>query len=366
MAKVSKLKNIPQIRFKGFSDEWKDCELHQIIELHSGKDYKHLKKGSVPVYGTGGYMLSVNEALSYDKNAVGIGRKGTIDKPYILKAPFWTVDTLFYAIPRDDVNLDFVYTIFQNVDWKSKDESTGVPSLSKVAIKGVSIFRPKGTEQTKVGDQFKAIDRLIRSKQQKHDKLKNIKKALLQKMFPQENELTPQVRFRDFTDEWNDSELGLIYNFQYGEFNTNPDNGGEFPIYGANGKIGGYTRYNADSSVVIGHMGEYAGSVIWVKGKHFVTYNGTITTPKGSDFVPVYGYYMLIHMNIPKICNGSGQPFLAYDKLNKLRCRLPIQACEQAKIGELLQKLDKLIELQEKELTKLKNIKKALLQKMFV
>ena len=54
-------------------------------------------------------MLSVDKALSYDVDAIGIGRKGTIDKPYILKAPFWTVDTLFYSIPKEKNNLDFVY-----------------------------------------------------------------------------------------------------------------------------------------------------------------------------------------------------------------------------------------------------------------
>lgn len=71
-------------------------------------------------------MLSVNDALSYDRDAIGIGRKGTIDRPYILKAPFWTVDTLFYAIPREKADLNFAFDIFQNIDWKKKDESTGV------------------------------------------------------------------------------------------------------------------------------------------------------------------------------------------------------------------------------------------------
>ena len=87
------------------------------------------------MYGTGGYMLSVNEALSYKQDAIGIGRKGTIDKPYILKAPFWTVDTLFYAFPKGKNELNFLNCIFQNIDWKKKDESTGVPSLSKTTNK---------------------------------------------------------------------------------------------------------------------------------------------------------------------------------------------------------------------------------------
>ena len=73
---------------------WEQRKFSDIADVCSGKDYKHLKEGPIPVYGTGGFMTSVDEALSYDRDAVGIGRKGTIDKPYLLKAPFWTVDTL--------------------------------------------------------------------------------------------------------------------------------------------------------------------------------------------------------------------------------------------------------------------------------
>lgn len=96
-------------------------------------------------------MLSVNAALSYDENAVGIGRKGTIDKPYILYAPFWTVDTLFYAVPRKNNDLNFIYNLFQQVDWRKKDESTGVPSLSKVAINSIVINTAGYTEQQIIG-----------------------------------------------------------------------------------------------------------------------------------------------------------------------------------------------------------------------
>ena len=106
-------------------------------------------------------MLSVNDALSYDRDAIGIGRKGTIDRPYILKAPFWTVDTLFYAIPREKADLNFAFDIFQNIDWKKKDESTGVPSLSKTAINDIDVLAPKHGEQQAIGQFFAAIDHLI-------------------------------------------------------------------------------------------------------------------------------------------------------------------------------------------------------------
>ena len=143
------------------ANDWEQHKLGDIVSVCSGKDYKHLNEGDIPVYGTGGYMLSVSEALSYFDDAIGIGRKGTIDKPYILKAPFWTVDTLFYAVPKEKTALDFVYCLFQIIDWKSKDESTGVPSLSKVAINSVDISVPKFEEQVRIGTVFFRIDNLI-------------------------------------------------------------------------------------------------------------------------------------------------------------------------------------------------------------
>ena len=174
--------NIPEIRFKGFTDPWEQRKFSDVIDIGSGMDYKYLGEGNIPVYGTGGYMLSVNKALSYDKDAIGIGRKGTIDKPYILRAPFWTVDTLFYCIPKEHNNLDFINCIFQNVDWKKKDESTGVPSLSKVIINNVETAIPTFDEQQKIGAYFSELDNLITLHQRKLEKLQNVKKSMLEKI----------------------------------------------------------------------------------------------------------------------------------------------------------------------------------------
>ena len=177
---------VPEIRFSGFTGDWKQRKLGEIIEVCSGRDYKHLEKGNVPVYGTGGYMLSVSKALSADKDAVGIGRKGTIDKPYILKAPFWTVDTLFYCVSKKDCDLNFIFDIFQNINWKALDESTGVPSLSKAVINKVKVLIPSVVEQIKIGRYFSLLDNRITFHQQKCDELKNIKKFMLQNMFVSE------------------------------------------------------------------------------------------------------------------------------------------------------------------------------------
>ena len=175
--------SVPEIRFAGFTDPWEQRKFSEIVDVCSGRDYKHLDEGPIPVYGTGGYMTSVSEALSHNRDAIGIGRKGTIDKPYLLKAPFWTVDTLFYAIPKSDINLEFALCSFLNVDWKSKDESTGLPSLSKESINETVLSVPNVVEQNHLGNFFADLDSLITLHQRKLELLQNIKKSLLDKMF---------------------------------------------------------------------------------------------------------------------------------------------------------------------------------------
>lgn len=149
-------------------NDWEQRKLGNVVDVCSGKDYKHLDDGDIPVYGTGGYMLSVSEALSESNDAIGIGRKGTIDNPYILKAPFWTVDTLFYCIPKEKYDLNFLFAVYQNINWKAMDESTGVPSLSKVIINNVEVKIPPEEEQRKIGKYFTELDYLITLHQYKH------------------------------------------------------------------------------------------------------------------------------------------------------------------------------------------------------
>lgn len=174
---------VPEMRFAGFSGEWEEKKLGDVITVNSGKDYKHLDEGNIPVYGTGGYMLSVNAKLS-DMDAVGIGRKGTIDNPLYLKAPFWTVDTLFFMTTNNGFNLKFIYNLSQNIDWKSMDESTSIPSLSKNNIVDVDVLIPATfEEQQKIGQFFSKYDSLVSAQQKEINKLKDIKKSLLQKMF---------------------------------------------------------------------------------------------------------------------------------------------------------------------------------------
>ncbi|MBU6128701.1 restriction endonuclease subunit S [Staphylococcus aureus] len=198
-------KNVPELRFQGFEGEWEEKKLEDLIKVNSGKDYKHLDKGDIPVYGTGGYMTSVSEPLS-EIDAVGIGRKGTINKPYLLEAPFWTVDTLFYCTPKKETDILFILSLFRKINWKVYDESTGVPSLSKQTINKINRFVPTNKEQQKIGKFFSKLDRQIELEEQKLELLQQQKKGYMQKIFSQE------LRFKDENDkdypDWEEENLG--------------------------------------------------------------------------------------------------------------------------------------------------------------
>lgn len=162
--------------------EWEEKNICEVLTIGSGKDYKHLSAGAVPVYGTGGHMLSVNEYL-YDGESVCIGRKGTIDKPILLNGKFWTVDTLFYTHSFRNCIPKFIYAVFQQIDWKNYNEASGVPSLSKSTIEKIKISLPSIEEQIKIANSLTALDDKITQTQAELDAVKQYKQGLLQQMF---------------------------------------------------------------------------------------------------------------------------------------------------------------------------------------
>jgi len=176
---------IPKLRFPEFRDAgaWEIKSMEKLFTIGNGKDHKHLPDGDIPVYGSGGYMRSVNECL-YEGDSACIGRKGTIDKPVFLSGKFWTVDTLFYTHSFKNCLPKFVYLIFQNVNWRSHNEAGGVPSLSKANINKIEVACPKPEEQKKITDCITSIDELITAQAQKIESLKTHKKGLMQQLFP--------------------------------------------------------------------------------------------------------------------------------------------------------------------------------------
>ena len=380
---------MPSIRFYGFDNDWEQRKLGELVDVCSGRDYKHLSEGTIPVYGTGGYMLSVNDALSYDRDAIGIGRKGTIDSPYILKAPFWTVDTLFYAIPREKVDLNYAFDIFQNIDWKKKDESTGVPSLSKTAINDIDVLAPKHDEQQIIGQFFAAIDNLITLHQRKFEKLTNVKKSMLEKMFPQNGSCYPAVRFKGFTDPWEQRKAIDIADYSKGNGYSKgdlTDAGTPIILYGRlytkyqfaisevdtfavprNGAV-----YSQGNEVIVPASGETAEDIARASAveKSGVLLGGDLNILRPFDFINPLFLALAISNGEPqkelaKKAQGKSVVHIHNTDIQEVTIAYPSRT-EQDRIVSVFCQLDHLITLHQRELEKLQSIKKALLEKMFV
>lgn len=388
---MSEDKLVPCIRFKGFVGEWENRSFKDIVTINSGKDYKHLSKGDIPVYGTGGLMLYVNDKLS-EKDAIGIGRKGTIDRPQFLKAPFWTVDTLFFMVPKKKFNIYFVYCLSEKTNWKKYDESTGLPSLSKSTISKISSFTPPLKEQQKIGNLFAKLDQLLDLQQQKLDQLELLKKVLLQKLFPKQRAKIPELRFKGFAEEWKIEYLKDIGIFKSGTGFPEIEQGGAkgTPFYkvsdlGNNleSKLSKANNYVTDKQIENNKWkvidSSFNGAIVFakigaaiflnrkrmVKNKFLMDNNlmaYIISDRVNCDFIVAY----LQKINFSRFAQVGALPSINKNDLEKIGINIPACKPEQQKIGNLLAKVDRLIELENKKFSNLKLVKKSLLQNMFV
>lgn len=298
-----------------------------------------MSEGPIPVYGTGGYMLSVNEALSYNEDAIGIGRKGTIDKPYILKAPFWTVDTLFYAIPREKIDLTFVFDIFQNIDWKKKDESTGVPSLSKTAINDIDVLAPIYDEQQAIGQFFSKFDNLIT--------LHQYKCLAKHCCFP--SKIThpwEQRKVSDAANRFDNLRVPVAANLRVS---------GTTPYYGANGiqdYVDGFTHEGEFVLVAEDGANDLKNyPVKCVNGRIWVNNHAHVLQAKPKIADNKYLAYSLSQVDIESLLVGGGRAKLNAEIMMEIEIYIPTLN-EQAAIGRYFTTLDNLITLHQRNAKK--------------
>ena len=184
----AKSTNYKQSELGLIPEDWEVKTLGEMLKIGHGKDYKNLKSGNVPVYGTGGYMTSVNDFL-YEGETVCIGRKGTIDKPQYHSGKIWTVDTLFYTYDFKSLNPKYLFYNFCLIDWLSMNEASGVPSLTAKNIEDIQITIPTEEEQTAIANVLSSMDKEIETLNTKLEKYRNLKTAMMQQL------LTGKIRF---------------------------------------------------------------------------------------------------------------------------------------------------------------------------
>ena len=344
-------------------NDWERKSIGEVLTIGNGRDYKHLEKGDIPVYGSGGYMTSVSEFL-YEGESVCIGRKGTIDSPMFLTGKFWTVDTLFYSHSFKNVIPKFIYYHYLMINWRGYNEASGVPSLSKSTISQIPILIPPIQEQKKIALILSTWDKAIETVEKLVANSQQQKKALMQQL------LTGQKRLLDengvkFGGEWNflkfDNVFKVANNKSTKIKNSDYLESGSIPIVDqGQSLIAGYCESSntyTDIPVII--FGDHTRCVKWVDFDFCMGADGTQVLKVQSSIYPKFGFYILSFVDIPNL--GYSRHMR---ELKEKEFKIPSSIHEQKKIAQVLTLADREIDLYQRQLDKLKLEKKALMQQL--
>uniref|UniRef100_UPI00232B790A restriction endonuclease subunit S n=1 Tax=Vibrio diabolicus TaxID=50719 RepID=UPI00232B790A len=268
-------------------------------------------------------------------------------------------------------------------------QGTKVLSISKTALKNTSVNFPSvNGEQIQIGNYFQKLDSLINQHKQKHEKLSNIKKAMLEKMFPKQGETIPEIRFKGFGEEWKESSIGEICGVTFGGGTPSTNDKdfwqGEIPwIQSSDLKDGIVSSVTAKKYITKSAVNKSTTKLISGNSIAIVTRVGVgkISLMQGEfatsqDFLSLsdlkinsqYAVYVIWkQLQIEKEqVQGTSIKGITKDELLGKSISYPDSEEEQTAIGNYFQKLDALINQHQQQIIKLNNIKQACLSKMFV
>ena len=385
-------KAVPNIRFNSFEDKWKDTKLKKLAPLRGGHAFSSIKfrRKGIPIIRitnilengkTGGNFVYYSEAendVSYTlrKGDCILAMSGaTIGKSAVVKEEY----NKYYQNQRVGMfqqNSQYYYRfviILVKSNLFSRQLSRvfvqgAQPNISSKEIDSFNFYVPnKYTEQQKIGDFFTKLDKLIDLQQQKIDKLELLKKALLQKLFPKHDAQIPELRFKGFEDVWESMKFKNILNYErpdkYIVKSDNYSNNG-IPVLTANKSfILGYTQessfYGKPLPIII--FDDFTLDCKLVKFP-FKIKSSAIKILSSNNFSDIwFDFYLLKATSFIK--EGHARHYISIVQNKKIN--VPCEQ-EQQKIGNLLSKVDQLIELENKKLQNLQQVKKCLLQNMFV
>ncbi|MBH9991499.1 restriction endonuclease subunit S [Lactobacillus sp. W8092] len=397
---MNEQKAVPNIRFKSFEYEWKLVYLGNIGFFKSGVGFprnEQGKKNGTPFYKVSDLGINFKLELERPKNYVTakqiknnkwkvidptkngavvfakIGAAIFLDRKRMIMSPFLIDNNLMAYVISDKVNRKFMMNILQIINFSNFAQVGAIPSISSSDLRKTKISLPiEIFEQQKIGDFFTKLDKLLDLQQQKIDKLELLKKTFLQKLFPNHDAKIPELRFQGFDDDWNEKRLNSItkrLDSYRKPITANKRLPGQTPYYGANGiqdYVKGYTHEG--EFVLIAEDGANDVKnypVRFVKGYIWVNNHAHVLQAKASISNNLFLSYSLKNKNLLPYLVGSGRMKLNADVLMNLLLKIP-SFKEQQKIGNLLSKVDQLIELENKKLHNLQQVKKCLLQNMFV
>lgn len=402
-------KKFPEIRFTGFSEEWEQRNLGELIDIRSAARVhkEQWTETGVPFFRTSDVVSiykgqeNAKAFISHDvyKELTGkIGKVstddllvtggGSIGIPFLVPNDdplyFKDADLLWF---KNDQRFDgcFLYTFLFSDTFKKYIRSIShIGTIAHYTIeqaKATPINKCERAEQTAIGTYFQKLDGLINQHQQKHDKLSSLKRAMLEKMFPKQGETIPEIRFKGFSGEWKSTALAEL-----ALFNPREDLPASFKYVDLESVKGtsliGYRKELKENAPSRAQRLAKKGDVFFQTVRPYQKNNYLFNKDDG-DFVfstgyaqlrPYYDGDFLLNLvqrdpfvkDVLDNCTGTSYPAINASILAGLRVRYPESKEEQAAIGSYFQKLDTLINQHQQQITKLTNIKQACLSKMFV
>lgn len=405
MNDMDQKKRTPQVRFKGYTDTWEQRKVSDMFNVTRGyvlaatlTAENKTEEMTYPVYssqtkdnGLMGYYKDYlyEDAITWTTDGANAGTVNYRD------GKFYCTNVCGVLLSNKIMASKMVAEALNNVA-KEYVSYVGNPKLMSNVMADIEILIPTSPlEQEKISKFFEQLDNLITLHQRKYDKLLNLKKAMLQKMFPQNGFLYPEIRFRGFTDAWEQRKLSEVatmharigwQNLRTSEF---LDSGDYMLITGTDfddGVINYSTchfverkRYEQDKhiqikngSILITKDGTL-GKVAYVQGLSMpATLNAGVFNIEIKDGTEVDNKYLFQYLKAPFLMNyvdkkatGGTIKHLNQNILVDFPVLMPSKT-EQEAIGEYFSQLDNLITLHQRKLEKLKQIKKSCLEKMFV
>lgn len=412
---MTKNNNVPQIRFKGFTDIWEQRKLNYYLTVSKAKnrDEQYSKEDVLSVSGDYGIVNQIEfQGRSFAGESVanyGVVETGDVvyTKSPLKSNPYGIIKTnkgisgivsTLYAVykPQKTVCPDFVQVYFeQDVRMNNymhplvnKGAKNDMKVSAENALKGEVTF-PSIEEQQRICEYFSRLDNLITLHQRKLETLKKLKKSMLQKMFPKNGSLYPEIRFSGFTDAWEQRKLGEAATFSKGSGYSKNDlveSGTPIILYGRL-----YTKYETTISDVDTYVDATSNSIYSKGNEVIVPASGeTAEDISRASYVAKSGILLGGDLNVITpdeyinpvflaltISNGEQQKELSKraqgksivhihnSDLEKVMLLYPSYE-EQEKIGQYFENLDILITLHQRKCETLKKLKKSMLQKMFV
>ena len=383
----------PALRFKGFTDPWEQRKFGEVVDKYEdpvetphdgyyrlgirshakGTFHSYVEKGheleTAQMYRVAAGNFIVNITFGWE-HAVAITNESDAGKLVSHRFPQYSF--------HDDMLPEFFKYVIADEDfrhwlWLASPGGAGRNRVLKLdEMLNYEMVLPSKEEQQRIAAIFRNLDTLITLHQRKYEKLVNIKKSMLDKMFPQNGASVPEIRFKGFTDPWEQRKVREVTD-RYDNLRipvaASLRVAGTTPYYGANGIQDYVEGYTHDGEFILvaedgaNDLKNYP--VKCVKGRIWVNNHAHVLQGKCACADNQFLAYAISQADIESLLVGGGRAKLNAETLMDIELLLPSKD-EQIQIGHYLARLDHLITLHQRKLEKLQNIKKSCLEKMFV